>query len=122
MRKFRSKTQAVVELSSAEAELGAAVKTSHEMMSLWKDVGDTGGHVMGDASAAIGTVRRMSLGKVRHLKPVCLRYKRKNRPANCSTTQSKAATTALTCSPRRLTMIVSFQRNTLGGKFGGLCH
>ena len=54
--------------SSAEAELGAAVKASQEvlgMMSLWKDVGETTQwHVMGDASAAIGIIRRMGLGKV----------------------------------------------------------
>ena len=72
MLKFWSKTQAVVALSSAEAELGAAVKASQEVlrtMSLWKDVGETTrGHVMGDASAAIGIIRRMGLGKVRHLK------------------------------------------------------
>ena len=71
MLKFWSKTQTVVTLSSAEAELGAAVKASQEvlgMMSLWKEIGETTrGHVMGDASAAIGIVRRMVLGKVRHL-------------------------------------------------------
>ena len=58
-------------LCSAEAELDAAVKASQEvlgMMSLWKDVGEiTWGHVMGDASAAVGIIRRMGLGKVRHL-------------------------------------------------------
>ena len=44
MHKFWSKTQAVVALSSAEAELGAAVKASQEglgMMTLWKGVGET---------------------------------------------------------------------------------
>ena len=44
MLKFWSKTQAVVALRSAEAELDAAVKASQEvlgMMSLWKDVGET---------------------------------------------------------------------------------
>ena len=71
MVQFWSKTEAVVAMSSAEAELGAAVKASLEvlgMMSLWKDVGEaTRGHVSGDASAAIGITRRMGLGKVRHL-------------------------------------------------------
>ena len=46
MLKFRSKTQAIVALSSAEAEQGAAVKASQEvlgMMSLWKDTGETTG-------------------------------------------------------------------------------
>ena len=67
MPKFWSKTQAVVALTSAEVELGAAVKASQEVlgiMSLWKDVGEaTWGHVMGDASAVIGIIRRMGLGK-----------------------------------------------------------
>ena len=59
MLKFWSKTQAVVALSSAEAELGAAEKASEEvlgMMSLWKDVGETTrGHVMGDAMPQLGS-------------------------------------------------------------------
>ena len=58
MLEFWSKTQAIVALSSAEAELGAAVKASLEvlgMMLLWKDMGGTTrGRVMGDASAASG--------------------------------------------------------------------
>ena len=79
MLKFWRKTQAVVAQSSAEAEMGAAMKASQEvlgMMSLWKGVGETtSGNVMGDVSAAIGRdasavlgiFRRMGLGKVRHL-------------------------------------------------------
>ena len=71
MLKFWSKIQDVVALSSAEAEMSAAVKACQEvleMMSLWKDVGETTrGHVMGDASAAIGIIRRMVLGNARHL-------------------------------------------------------
>ena len=63
--------QADASREAAEAELGAAVKASQEVlgiMSLWKDVGDTTwGHVMGDASAAIGIIRRIGLGKMRHL-------------------------------------------------------
>ena len=49
---------------------GAAVKASHEVLGviLWKDVGETTQeHVMGDANAAIGIIRRIGLGKVRHL-------------------------------------------------------
>ena len=65
MLKFWSKTQAVVVLCFAEAELGGAVKASQEglgMMSLWKDIGETTRrHVMGDVSAAIGIIRRMEL-------------------------------------------------------------
>ena len=71
MLKVWSKTQAVVALSSAEAELGAAVKACQDvlgMMSLWKDAGETTrGHVVGDASAAIGIIRRMVLRKLRHM-------------------------------------------------------
>ena len=71
MLKLWSKTQAVAPLSSAEAELSAPVKASQEvpgMMSLCTDVGEmTQVHLMGDASAAIGIIRRMGLGKVRHL-------------------------------------------------------
>ena len=71
MLKFWSKTQAVVALRSAEAERGAAVKASQEvlgMISLWTDVGETTrGHVMGDACAAIGIIRRMGVGKIRHM-------------------------------------------------------
>ena len=102
MLKFWSKTQAVVALSSAEAQLGAAVKASQEVlgiMSLWKDVGEaTKGHVMGDASAAIGIIRRMGLVKVRHLNTSC-GSKRKKHHVNYSNTESVAATTVLTCSP-----------------------
>ena len=62
--------QAAVALSSEEAELGAAVKASQEvlgMMSLWKDESETPRrHVSGDASAAFGIIQRMGLGKMRH--------------------------------------------------------
>ena len=46
------------------------MKASQEVpvMMSWKNIGEnTQGHVMGDASAAIGIIRRMGLGKVRHL-------------------------------------------------------
>ena len=70
MLKFWSNTHAIVAPSLAEAELGAAVKAGQEvlgMMSLWKDVSEaTRGHVMGDASAAIGIILPMGLGEVRH--------------------------------------------------------
>ena len=61
--------------------LGAAVKARQEVlvvMSLWNDVGETTWeHVMGDASAASGIIRRMGLGKVRHLNTSWLRVRRK---------------------------------------------
>ena len=67
MLTFWSKTQAVMALSSAEAELGAAVKASLEvlgMVSLWKDVGDTTRvQVMVDASEAVGIIRRIGFGR-----------------------------------------------------------
>ena len=71
MLKFWSKTQAVVALSSAEAELGAAVKASQEvlgMMSLWKR--NHPGTCDGRCKRSIwdhGIIRRMELGKVRDL-------------------------------------------------------
>ena len=110
---FWSKTQAVVAMSSAEAELGAAVKASLEvlgMMSLWKDVGEaTRGHVSGDASAAIGITRRMGLGKGKTLE-----HELVVGPSEGSITcNAVPQRLALICSPRRLTMTVSCdtQRN-----------
>ena len=66
-----SKTQAIVALSSGEAELGALVKGSTEalgMQSVLTDFGEQVGlAVRSDATAAIGMVNREGLGKVRHL-------------------------------------------------------
>jgi hypothetical protein len=66
-----SKTQATIALSSAEAELYAAVKASAEtigMMSILKDFGiEINGTVLGDASAALGIIQRQGLGKLRHI-------------------------------------------------------
>ena len=66
-----SRTQAVTALSSAEAELYGAVKTSAEVLgaiSTWKYFGmDIMGNVLGDANAAIGIIKRAGLGKLRHL-------------------------------------------------------
>ena len=65
------KTQGIVSLSSAEAELMAATKGGCEglgMLRLFQDLGITAKarlHV--DASAAIGIVQRQGVGKVRHL-------------------------------------------------------
>ena len=65
------KTQGLIALSSGEAELYAIVKATSEGMgiaSIFKDLGTVMNvHVMGDASAALGIVRRQGLGKVRHL-------------------------------------------------------
>ena len=68
-----SKTQATVTLSSAEAELHAAVKTTAEtmgMMSMLKDMGvemTKKAIVYADAAAALGIIQRKGVGKVRHL-------------------------------------------------------
>ena len=65
------KIQGLIALSSGEAELYAIVKATSEGMgiaSIFRDLGTTMAvHVMGDASAALGIVRRQGLGKVRHL-------------------------------------------------------
>ena len=65
------KTQAVVALSSAEAELYGVVRASAEtlgMMSMYMDMGEkVEGTVLGDASAALAIIHRKGLGKLRHL-------------------------------------------------------
>ena len=65
------KTQAVVALSSAEAEFYGLVRASAETMgliSMYKDLGThMSGLVLRDASAALAIVARRRLGKLRHL-------------------------------------------------------
>ena len=65
------KTQAVVALSSAEAELYGLVIASAEtlgLISMYKDLGThMNGVVLGDASAALAIVGRRGLGKLMHL-------------------------------------------------------
>ena len=65
------KTQTVVVLSSAEAELCGLVRASAETMGLISMYEDLGAHmngvVLGDASAAIAIVARRGLGKLRRL-------------------------------------------------------
>ena len=69
--KMWCKTQAVVALSSAEAELYGIVRASAEtlgVMSLFADFGQSvRGCVLGDASAALAIVQRQGIGKLRHL-------------------------------------------------------
>ena len=66
-----SRTQAVIALSSGEAELYGAVKASSEALgfiSMFKDFGVlVKGEVYGDANAALGIIGRKGFGKVRHL-------------------------------------------------------
>ena len=66
-----ARTQAPIALSSAEAELYSCIRGSAETLglrSLLHDFGvETGGQLLGDASAALGLIRRQGLGKLRHL-------------------------------------------------------
>ena len=65
-----SRTQAIVALSSGEAELYGMVKASAELlgaMSAMRDFGnELKGHVLGDSSAALGIVSRQCLGETSH--------------------------------------------------------
>ncbi len=67
-----SSTQAVVAMSSWEAELYALTKGAANtigMMSLANDFGQIlHGHIANDASAAIGIVNRTGVGKLRHVR------------------------------------------------------
>ena len=69
--KSSSRTQATVSLSSAEAELYACIKGSAETLGLKSILADFGetvtAQLMGDASAAIGVIRRSGLGTLRHV-------------------------------------------------------
>ena len=66
-----SRTQALVSLSSAEAELYAAIKACSEtlgFLSLLKDYQiHATGKIMCDASAALGIIKRQGLGRTRHI-------------------------------------------------------
>ena len=66
-----SRTQALVSLNSAEAELYAAIKACSEtlgFLSLLKDYQlHVKGKVMSDASAALGIIKRQGLGRTRHI-------------------------------------------------------
>ena len=71
MIKIWCKTQAIVALSSAEAELYGIVRASAEtlgMMAMYMDMGEkVEGTVLGDVSAALAIIHRKGLGKFRHL-------------------------------------------------------
>ena len=71
-----SSTQAVVALSSGEAELYGTIRASQEGLgyrSLAKDLGaDVQVRVATDSSAALGVIRREGLGKLRHLETTFL--------------------------------------------------
>ena len=65
------KTQAVVALSSAEAELYGIIKTASEtlgiMSILWDWQIPMSADLLADASAALGIIGRSGLGKLRHI-------------------------------------------------------
>ncbi len=67
-----SSTQKSITLSSGEAELVAAVKTSTEVLGLIQLAHDWGvdaeARVFVDSSAAVGVVHRKGNGKLRHVK------------------------------------------------------
>ena len=69
--KGRAKTQTLVALSSGESELYATLRAASEGLgaqSISKDLGiDLRGEVWGDASAALGIIKRRGLGKTRHI-------------------------------------------------------
>ena len=66
-----SKTQTLIALSSGESELYATLKAASEglgIISVAKDLGwKLDGEVWGDASAALGIIKRRGLGKTRHI-------------------------------------------------------
>ena len=69
--KMWSRTQALVSLSSAEAELYAAIKACSETLGFFSLLKDyqlhVKGKVMSDASAALGIIKRQGLGRTRHI-------------------------------------------------------
>ena len=69
--KMWSRTQALVSLSSAEAELYAAIKACSETLGFLPLLQDyqvhAVGKVMSDASAALGIIKRQGLGRTRHI-------------------------------------------------------
>ena len=66
-----SKTQTAGALSSAEADLYTAVKTPAELLgviSVYRDFGVTlKGSILGDASAALGMIKRKGIGATRYI-------------------------------------------------------
>ena len=79
-----AKTQSLVALGSAESELYATLRASSEtsgLMSMARDMGyHLKGHILGDASAALGIVHRKGLANWIH------RFKLLMGPRSCSPT------------------------------------
>ena len=72
MIKSWSSTQKSITLSSAEAELVAAVKTATEVIGVTQMAADWGwdleGQIFVDSSAALGIVHRKGNGRLRHVR------------------------------------------------------
>ena len=84
--KMWSRTQALVSLSSAEAELFAAIKACSETLGfLSLHQIHANGKVMSDASAALRIIKRQELGRTRHIHTSYLWIQHVNeRGINCS--------------------------------------
>ena len=80
--KARCDTQAVIALSSAEAELYGAVRAGAEAIGLASMMNDLGvgvkGHILVDASATLGVIKRKGLGKLRDIQCLYLWIQEKN--------------------------------------------
>ena len=100
--KMWSRTQALVSLSSAEAELYAAIKACSEtlgFLSLLKDYQiHVKGKVMSDASAALGIIKRQGLGRTRHIHTSYLWIQQSMREASTSA-RFRVQKTVQICSP-----------------------
>ena len=81
--KWWSKTQPTIALSSGEAELSAIVKATSEGLGLVATMKEWGIEVdlvvKSDAIAAIGMVKRLGLGRIRHLAVADLWIQQKSR-------------------------------------------
>ena len=107
-----SKTKGVLALSSGESELAAVVRSATEGMGLQSILNEFGlcGHVAikSDATAAIGMVHRLGLGKVRHLAVGDLWVQHHVRSGKNSSLQS-----VRTGEPERCTNQVCWARTTV---------
>lgn len=102
--KMWCRTQAIIALSSVEAELYGLVRASAETLgslSLAKDLGlEASGRVLGDASAALAIVARQGLGKLRHVDTHDLWVQEKRRRGSSTTGRLRARRTGRSCSRR----------------------
>ena len=89
----------IIALSTGESELGAVVKGAAEGMglqSLLRDFGfEVNLHLLSDATAAIGIVRRLGLWRVRHLATADLWIQQRLRRGDCGCRNGPAHRTPL---------------------------